>query len=47
VLGSRGRLLGVVLRATDAGAVVELFATEVEVAGLRAEPGSEVLLRVG
>jgi thiamine transport system ATP-binding protein len=47
VLGSRGRLLGVVLRPTDAGAVVELFATEVEVPGLRAEPGAEVLLRVG
>lgn len=47
VLGSRGRLLGVVLRETDAGAVVELFATEVEVPGLRAEPGTEVLLRVG
>lgn len=47
VLGSRGRLLGVVLRETDAGAVVELFATEVEVPGLRAEPGAEVLLRVG
>ena len=47
VLGSRGRLLGLVLRETDAGAVVELFATEVEVPGLRAEPGAEVLLRVG
>ncbi|MGD6980750.1 MULTISPECIES: ABC transporter ATP-binding protein [Citricoccus] len=47
VLGSRGRLLGVVLRPTDAGAVVELLATEVEVPGLRAEPGAEVLLRVG
>lgn len=47
VLGSRGRLLGVVLRPTEAGAVVELFATEVEVPGLRAEPGAEVLLRVG
>jgi thiamine transport system ATP-binding protein len=47
VLGSRGRLFGVVLRPTDAGAVVELAATEVEVPGLRAEPGAEVLLRVG
>ncbi|MCY1159051.1 MAG: cysA 2 [Citricoccus sp.] len=47
VLGSRGRLLGVVLRPTDAGAMVELCATEVEVPGLRAEPGAEVLLRVG
>ncbi len=47
VLGSRGRLLGMVLRPTDAGAVVELSATEVEVPGLRAEPGAEVLLRVG
>jgi thiamine transport system ATP-binding protein len=37
----------VVLRPTEAGAVVELFATEVEVPGLRAEPGAEVLLRVG
>ncbi|HRO30712.1 ABC transporter ATP-binding protein [Citricoccus sp.] len=47
VLGSSGRLRGVVLRPTDAGAVVELYATEVEVPGLRAEPGAEVLLRVG
>jgi thiamine transport system ATP-binding protein len=47
VLGSRGRLLGVVRRPTDAGAVVGLSATEVEVPGLRAEPGAEVMLRVG
>jgi thiamine transport system ATP-binding protein len=47
VLSSRGRLLGVVLRPTDAGAVVELSATEVEVPGLRAATGAEVLLRVG